>query len=159
MAAKKYPKNYQRVDAHTLIVRVPRVDWQAIKSGRKTEFRTVGRYSPRGWANLATPVPLLAYSMQRFRDEAETTLLVLEESWVEPLGSISTESLAREGFHGERAEALFEFRRYWRNRHQRVGFRPLTNVLCLRVRPLRPVDYPEAGLMLLRRLYGEHLET
>lgn len=158
------PGSQRRVTARTEIVRVPRVDWPAIRTGRKTELRIAGRHATSWLHGLVNsedpefPRPIVCWSMRRYRDSGDEAMFWLDEAWLEPLGAISDESLRREGFDGDRTRALKQFRRYWRNRHQSVGFRPLSPVHVLRIRPLQPVEYEAAGLALLRRLYGGSLE-
>jgi hypothetical protein len=85
--------------------------------------------------------------------------MVLEKTWREPLGSLSEESLTREGFNVEelgRERAYQEFRRYMRNRERRP-FRPLQEVQVYRVRPWTPDDAEPMAQALLERLYGEFL--
>ena len=140
--------------ATTLFLRVPRGDWAAICAGSKTEFRASGKGARHGeHANL--PKPVVAYSYLQYREEPQTALLVLEDSWVEPLGAISAESIAREGF-----ASMSEFRTYWITRHTSHGggtFKPLSRVQAYRVRPWTPEDRPAMADKLLVDLYGEFL--
>lgn len=136
--------------AYTQYLRIPLVDWPAISQGRKTELRAVGRYAAHA-SRLKAPAPIVGYVRQRFRADMESALFVLEAVWTEPLGSISAESLAREGFRDRR-----EFRRYWNKRH-RVGFKPLSIVSVYRLRPWRPGDRDWLGSLLMEHLYGAWL--
>lgn len=137
--------------ATTLSLRVPRVDWAAICAGAKTEFRTSGRGSRAG-VHIDLPRPVVAYSYAQYRQDPDTQLLVLEESWHEPLGAISAESLRREGF-----ESMADFRRYWQGRHDHRLFKPLSRVQAYRVRPWTPDDREPMADKLLSDLYGAWL--
>lgn len=77
--------------------------------------------------------------------------MVLEETWKEPLGAISPESLKAEGF-----ESLAQFRRYWMKRTRRQ-FRPAALITCYRVRPWEPDDERRFGASIMERLYGAFL--
>jgi hypothetical protein len=81
----------------------------------------------------------------------DAKLMVLEDKWLEPLGAITAESLANEGF-----ETVAEFRRYWMAREKR-RFAPTRMVTVYRVRLWTPGDRAALGDMLMERLYGEHL--
>lgn len=141
--------------ASTQFLHVPLVDWPAIKAGRKTEFRAVGRHA-RGHLSLVTPGPVVCFAWRRHgRRDPETALMTLEAAWSEPLGAISPESLEREGF-----ESLADFRRYWRDRYfgRQGPFKPLTIVQVYRVRPWAPTDRVDMADALLRHLYGFWLD-
>lgn len=78
--------------------------------------------------------------------------MVLTERFQEPLGAITEESLANEGFG-----SLAEFRRYWCDREKR-RFTPTRMVVAYRVRPwIDGVDERRFADQLLERLYGPHL--
>jgi hypothetical protein len=77
--------------------------------------------------------------------------MVLEAVWREPLGAISPESLAAEGF-----ESFAHFRRAWCIREKRL-FRPLHMTTAFRVRPWESDDDRAMADALLKRLYGEFL--
>jgi hypothetical protein len=142
--------DFPRAHAYTQYLRIPLVDWPAISQGHKTEFRAVGRDSTH--ANLLqAPAPIVGWTRQRFRSDVERALLVLEETWTEPLMAITPDSLAREGFRSHR-----EFRRYWNRRH-RVGFKPLSTVNVYRLRPWREGDRDWLAALLMEHLYGEWL--
>lgn len=142
--------DFPRAHAYTQFLRIPLVDWPAVTQGRKTELRAVGRYATHS-NRLKAPAPVVGYVRQRFRADMEAALLVLEETWTEPLGAITAESLAREGFRDRR-----EFRRYWNLRH-RTGFKPLSIVNVYRLRPWREGDGEWLGGVLMDHLYGEWL--
>ena len=78
--------------------------------------------------------------------------MVLEAVWREPLGTISEESLANEGY-----ATMAEFRRGWVIRERR-RFPLLDTVTVHRVRPWTPDDAAAMGDALLRHhLYGDLL--
>lgn len=140
-AAKKYR-------ALTKFLRVPAEDWAAVTTGHKTEFRLVRKAPPPDL--IKTPTPVVAYLSTN--SEADTRLMLLEDSWMMPVGMISEESLAREGFPD-----LAHFRRYWMQRTNQ-HFDPMQNVAVYRVRPVTPDDYDYLGRLLLADLYRGHLE-
>jgi hypothetical protein len=72
-------------------------------------------------------------------------------TWREPLGAISKESLAAEGF-----DTYAESRRAWRIREKRY-FPPLRMTTVYRVRPWTPEDARVMAEVLLERLYGDFL--
>lgn len=129
-------------------LRIPRSDWPRVSQGRKTEVRLAGRGAPHA-VRLNPPTPVVGYAVgvagPRFK------LLVLEEAWSEPLGTISDESLAREGF-----ETRAEFRTYWRKRVHDRNYKPLTIVQVYRIRPFVPEDRGPLAESLFDHLYGEY---
>lgn len=139
--------------ARTLFLRVPRTDWAAITTGHKTEFRSFQRPRQASARNFDCPTPVVAYSYAKHRVEPYTALMVLEEAFMETLGAIGPESLAREGF-----ETRADYRRYWRRRHTSSGWLPLSEVSVYRIRPWTPDDHRAMGDVLLHRLYGEFLD-
>jgi hypothetical protein len=143
------PKPYRQRQTSTVFVRVPRADWAAVKHGAKREFRAgSGRYSAL-W-NVTTPTPAVAYTING-RGQYDSALVVLEKVWCEPLGAISEESLAAEGF------ATFpEFRRAWMLREKRL-FPPLRMTTVYRVRPWTDDATARMGEALLSRLYGDFI--
>lgn len=144
------PKPWPQFEVRTTFLRVPVLDWAAVKHGYKTEFRATGRAVTQPW-NLQLPTPVVGYKVSNQRDDHESTMLVLEESWTEPLLAISPESIRREGFAD-----MTGFRNYWMQRTKR-RFRPLTEVRVYRVRPFADDDVVAMGNQLLTKLYGEHL--
>lgn len=142
----------------TLFIRVPSDDWAAVSRGYKTEFRgEIGTQSTPFCAE--TPSPAVLYRIRRrgkragvdLVNEYDRALMVLEAVWQEPLGAISPESLAREGF-----SSMADFRRYYVERTRRL-FQPTRQVFVYRVRPWEYDDRIEMGMHLLDRLYGEFL--
>lgn len=143
------PKPWRQFEAKTTFLRVPSDDWLSVKQGRKTEFRASGHFATQLW-NVSPPTAVVGYRIKRV-GAPDSTLLVLEKTWQEPLGAIDAESLEREGF-----PTFAHFRRYWMARtHTR--FAPLKEVQVYRVRPIAEADHVEIGLELFRRLYREHL--
>lgn len=143
------PKPYRQRQASTVFVRVPRAEWAAIKHGAKHEFRAASGQHSALW-NVTTPSPAVAYSINGCGGH-DCALMVLEKVWREPLGAISDESLAAEGF------ATFgEWRRAWCIREHR-RFPPLRMTTVYRVRPWTADDTTEMGDVLLAHLYGDYL--
>lgn len=144
------PKPWRQFEARTTFLRVPSIDWPAVKLGAKTEFRATGRAATQVW-NVQCPTPVVGYRV--VNGQHDSIPLVLEATWREPLAGISAESLEREGF-----ESMAHFRRYWMQRTHR-RFTPLTQCHVYRVRPLRAEDIAPLGVLLVHKLYGEHLPT
>lgn len=119
--------------------------------GTKTEFR-IPVHVRWGERTVECPTPVVGYAMQRWQAEADYRLFVVEALRVEPLGSISAESLRAEGFAD-----ISAFKSYWRRRYQTRGWRPLDRVNVLTVRPWREPDVDIMGTTLIRRLYGPFL--
>jgi len=143
------PKPWIQRHASTVFLRVPAIDWLAVKRGNKTEFRAApGAVS--GLKFIEPPTPVVAYRVDRSHGY-DAALMVLEERWQEPLGSITPESLEREGF-----ETFAEFRRYFINRERR-RFRLTRQVTVYRVRPWQPEDARVFADDLLERLFGAFL--
>lgn len=141
------PGTWSKRTATTNFLRVPSVDWAAVSTGYKTEFRMLGQFP---WAaSIKTPTPVVAYTSSP--GFAAAKLMVLEETFTMPLGMISDESLAREGFPD-----LSHFRRYWKRRTSK-RFALMDTVQAFRVRLATADDYDAMGRMLLAHLYGEHL--
>jgi len=96
----------------TVFVRVPSDDWHAVKGGYKREIRS--RQSSAGaLQSLSPPTPCVAWRLHR-QYGYDSVLMVLEAVWREPLGAISEESIANEGF-----ATMAEFRRAWVMREKR----------------------------------------
>lgn len=150
-----------------LPVRVPTVDWAKVATGEKRQFRTYcaragDRQRPVVPPDMEVPRPVLLYTARHNglnrarRWEAIPGILFAHRQ--EPLGSITFEDLAAEGF-----EFLPAFKFYWKRRYQKIGWRPTDLVSVLEVRPLRgssdneveSVDEQWCGQWLLRQLYGE----
>ncbi len=143
------PKPWTQHQASTVFLRVPTADWTLVRRGMKTEFRaSLGAVS--GLKFIEPPTPVVAYRVDRSHGY-DAALMVLEDRWQEPVGSISEESLEREGF-----KTFAEFRRYFVNRERRK-FRMTKKVTVYRVRPWTPEDAVTFGDLLLRRLYGAFL--
>lgn len=137
--------------ACTLRLRVPREDWAPVIAGTKTQFRGVGRGCPN-FDKVQLPRPIVLYSHQPFREEAETRLAVLEQVWKEPLAAITPEGLAAEGMSDVK-----EFRRYWIDRHKRSGFKPLAMVTVYSIELWREGDRERFGDNFMQFFYGPWL--
>lgn len=145
------PKPYEQIRCSTTFLRVPTMDWPAVKRGIKREFRaSFGKNKTPKLFQVKAPTPVVAYSINS-RNEYDARLMVMEDIWTEPLGAISPDSLAAEGFRD-----LGEFRRYWMEREGR-RFTPSRTVFAYRVRPWQPGDEELMGRALLERLYGAFL--
>ena len=142
------PRPYTQRRLSTVFLRVPSRDWPAVKRGYKTEFRAgAGKNAVPQLFGVPTPIPVVAYTVRRGEHDAQ--LMILERCWQEPLGAISADSLAAEGF-----EDLKEFRAYWMEReHKR--FTPTRQVFAYRVRAFREDDRAEAADRIFEHLYGE----
>lgn len=146
------PRPRAEIPVHTvktLSLRVPRVDWSAITAGTKTQLRHGARF---GASFRDLPRPVVLYSFQQFRRDADFKLAVLEDCYKEPLGAITPEGLAAEGVADLKA-----FRTYWSHRHHRGGFDPLLTVAVYCLAPWRAGDRARFGDVLMERLYGEWL--
>jgi hypothetical protein len=149
--AGRGPQPFKQRQASTLFVRVPRAEWAAVRYGGKREFRAAsGKHS--ALFNVPTPTPVVAYTIDSF-SRYSSALMVLEKVWREPLGAISEESLAAEGF-----ATFAHFRRAWVIREKRY-FPPLRMTTAYRVRPWTPDDDREMAEVLLERLYGDFLSV
>ena len=143
------PRPYTQRKARTIFLRVPNADWINVTRGIKTEFRAGSGACSAMWG-VEPPTPVVAYRVHKVHGH-EARLMVLERKWQEPLGAISEESLANEGF-----ESLAEFRRYWMAREKR-RFTPTRMVMAYEVRPFVPGEEHSLGVSLFNRLYGEFL--
>lgn len=146
------PRPFTQRRVSTTFLRVPTRDWAAVKRGYKTEFRAgVGKNAVPQLFGVQTPIPVLAYSIRNGRHDAQ--MMVLEALWQEPLGAISPESLAREGF-----ASLADFRAYWVAReHKR--FTPTRQVFAYRVRQWAPGDADALAQRIFEHLYGEFFDN
>jgi hypothetical protein len=129
---------------------VPHADWAAVKNGLKTEFRASANALTRA---VEVHVPALVVAWTRSQGVYESKLMVLEETFREPLMGMSAESLKREGF-----ETFAQFRRYYVHRNRRL-FEPMREVQAYRLRPYERGDLASVGLELVERLYQEHLPS
>jgi hypothetical protein len=146
------PRPFSQRRVSTTFLRVPTRDWPAVKRGYKTEFRAPigGRRGVPQLFSVLTPCCVVAYSIRN--DEHDAQLMVLEQQWQEPLGAISPESLAREGF-----ASMAEFRAYWLAReHKR--FTPTRQVFAYRLRQFTPADIGPLAGRAFAHLYGEFLQ-
>jgi hypothetical protein len=147
---KDSPKPWTQRQARTVFLRVPAQDWAAVKIGSKTEFRMPGGRAMSQLWSVKPPTPVVAYAIIG-GGRYVSSLMVLERHWREPVGGLTPESIAAEGFPD-----MAHFRRYWMARTKR-RFRPLQEVWAYRVRPFRAEDRTMLGEYLFDRLYGEHL--
>jgi hypothetical protein len=143
------PRDYPAHRLSTLFLRVPSVDWTAVRRGSKTEFRTLAR--PGKLILPLCPTPVVAYMVKRNGEHA-AKLMVLISQEKQQLLQIAEDgdALAREGFSTYR-----EFIDYFRRR-QAHAYRMNQDVVVSRVRPYGALDDSEMGARLLRRLYGEY---
>lgn len=144
------PRPFTQRQASTVFLRVPVGDWVPVTRGAKTEFRGTSHAVTQA-LHLQPPTPVVAYRVRRSTapDQThDTKLMVLTDTWQEPIGSISPESLAREGFPD-----FAHFRRYWMSR-TRKKFRPMTMVRVFVVRPFEDDDWMKFAESLMERLYG-----
>jgi hypothetical protein len=148
-ATRRGPKPYNQHHASTIFVRVPSDEWHAVKGGYKREIRS-RQSSTTAIQGLSLPTPCVAYRLHPHHGY-DAALMVLEGVWREPLGAISEESIANEGY-----ATMAEFRRAWVMREKR-RFPLLAPVTVHRVRPWTPEDAAGMGKALLRQLYGEFL--
>jgi hypothetical protein len=146
---RRGPKPYAQHQASTIFVRVPSDDWHAVKGGYKREIRS-RQSSLAALHDLSLPLPCVAYRLHPHYGY-DAVLMVLEAVWREPLGAISEESIAAEGY-----PTMAQFRRAWVIREKRRF--PLTAPVTVhRVRLCEPDDAAEMGAALLRQLYREFL--
>jgi hypothetical protein len=134
----------------TVFLRVPSLDWPKVVTGEKRELRTMGRYALMA-GRIRAPELVVGYLVRRY-DERREQLLIVDDAWQEPLGAISPQSLAAEGF-----ESFGEFRSYWKLRFPRSGWRPLSTVQVCTLRPFTPADHEPMAERLLQRIYGRWL--
>lgn len=142
---------------YTVFLPVPPSLWVDVSRGIKTEYR-LPRNHLRRLDLLKAPTPVVIYRTRQAKDapreEWHFKLMVLEEAWEEYLGSISEESLEREGF-----SSLAEFRKDWQARYFHRGrFEPLKPVYCFRIRPWdETTDYERFANQFMHYLYEEFL--
>lgn len=146
--AKGVPERTAR-SCTTVFLRVPALDWADVVAGAKTELRTQGRYALMA-GRVQAPEVVVGYLVRRY-DERREQLLIVEDAWQEPLGAISPESLAAEGY-----ASVGEFRSYWRKRFP-GGWKPLSQVQVCKLRPFTPEDREAMAERLLQRIYGRWL--
>lgn len=149
------PRPFTQRKASTVFLRIPVGDWVPVTRGVKTEFRASSHAVTQA-LNLEPPTPVVAYRVRRSSDPDQThdtKLMVLTDTWQEPIGSISPESLAREGF-----SEFAQFRRYWMGRTRR-RFRPMTMVRVFVVRQFEEEDWMKFAELLMERLYGAFSEA
>jgi hypothetical protein len=142
-----------RRQLRTPFVHVPTVDWAKVRCGEKQEFRTHANGGNFPWVqphmrSIDLPFPVVAWTQMHHRGRHEE-LMMLVDAWAEPLRAISDASIEREGF-ATRAE----FKRYWIHRHPRGGWRGMTNVCVIAIKPLRAAELEEAKERLFNHFFG-----
>lgn len=145
--------------SQTIFCRIPGLDWSAVLSSEKTEVRTlVGGKGLSPYALKHTPCPAVIHTT-KVRGVNPHHLAIIERAWTEPLGSLTPESIRREGF-----ESFTEFKQYWLLRRDaetpgniRSEWSPLKEVNVIRLRLMRETDYVWAGDYLFHRLYGNFI--
>lgn len=132
-------------------LRVPASEWIEVKHGVKSEFRNT--QTTISLSRVEKPTPVLTYTRtsNTHVNEFESRLMLLEESWREPLGAISAESLEREGF-----DTLHDFKVHWTSKRRR-RFNPLMPVYVYRVRQLEGDWHREWADHFFNKLYPEDL--
>lgn len=131
------------------------IDWIAVISGEKTEWRLYG--NANFIEKMVFPSPIVVYSPSAADPMIPyTALLTLEEMWREPIAAITDESLRREGFtaHDDRRDNFADFRNYIAARYPNGGFRPIANVVCRRVHPMTADERTEFMERHWHHLYG-----
>lgn len=153
--------NQIRRTVTNLPIRVPAMDWASVVVGEKRMFRCYSerkrdRCMPVVPPETECPRPCLLFSVRHNgparsrRWEAAPGVLLSHRQ--EPLGSITSDDLAAEGF-----EFLPAFRFYWQRRYRTVGWRPWEMVSVIEVRPCRSDGGDDQRLAdwLLEHLYGD----
>lgn len=145
------PTGLPRHELKTLFLRAPYMDWAALSTGHKTEFRA----PPRGAisAMVQAPTPVVLYTVSPTLKVRKHKLVVLVAHRVERLMDIADQpdSLAREGH-----PSYDSFRRYWRGRTRR-RFNALARVEVFQLAPWQQSERQSLGAHLLDRLYGDYL--
>lgn len=131
---------------------VSRVDWLDVISGRKTEYRLIVPGGP-GQPPLQPPKypgPLIIYTEHAaIPGELETALVTIEGKWSEPVGAITEESLAREGF-----ASMSDYRRYMAARYPTLGYAPRMRCMVRRVHPMTDEERGEFQQWIWDKLFG-----
>lgn len=141
-----------------LPIRVPPIDWEQVAGGAKSMFRCYSdnptkREDPIVPAGMVLPRPVVAFTQRNDRSRSRSAaVMVLEQHRMEPLGSISAEDVAAEGF-----EFLGQFRWYWKRRHVNLGWRPWDMINVMVMRPPTAADWQWCGEWAMGQLYGEWL--
>lgn len=152
-SAEREPRDLLRRDTRNTRVHIPRVDFNDVRVGAKTEFRNYGK---RMYDHVEFPAPAIGYCAKPWWvpehrvENIDTVLLTLEESWCEPLGAITPESLEREGF-----ATISDFRRYITERYPNGGYRPMASVIVYRVHPITPEDVEAFSKRMWTKMYGQ----
>lgn len=128
-------------------LRVPVYEWPAIKYGQKREFRSTFRVL--SLVACEKPTPVIGY--RSGGGDYDQRIMVLENSWSEPLGAISPESLA-----AEECDTLKEFKTRWAVNHT-GRFSPLQTVYVYQVRPWGDSDQEHWEKHIFNKLYPEEV--
>lgn len=148
--SKHGPRPYAQRQLSTFFLRVPAIDWVPVTKGVKSEFRAAPNQVTQAVLSSTIDLPTLVVAYRVGSDGSHAhRLMVLEETWLEPLGAISEASLESEGF-----ESMDHFRRYWMKRTRR-RFRPLQKVRVFHVRLLEPGDWEQFAETFMDLLYGD----
>lgn len=142
------PKPFPQSQVRTTFLRVPSIDWAAIKRGSKTEFRSMGGNTSPMW-RVKTPCPVVIY--KKGAGGYASQIMILVETWREKLIEMSPASLEAEGF-----KSFDDFRRYWMRRERRK-FMPMNEVSVYKLRPWQSGDLQLMGELLMKRLYGDFI--
>lgn len=146
-----------------LPIRVPAMDWDAVVCGQKRMFRAYCERArdpstPIVLPGTEVPRPCLLFATRytgpRGTKEYKAVPGVLIAHRQEPLGAISPEDLAAEGF-----KFLPAFRFYWKRRYQKLGWRPWDMVSVVEVRPVYEDDHTWVRDWIHDQLYAEWLDA
>jgi hypothetical protein len=142
-----------------LPLRIPAMDWSSVVTGQKGIFRCyserhIDRCDPVIAPDVEVPRPCLMFAVRHRHSPRGRTWEaipgVLLSHRQEPLGAITKEDLALEGF-----ERLVDFKAWWCKRYRTLGWRPWDAVSVIEVRPWNEADFSTWGEWSLRSLYGE----
>lgn len=96
------------------------------------------------------PRPCLIYTQRGHERQWVMAPAILESFRREPIGAISSEDLATEGF-----EYMPAFRYYWTNRYKKIGWRPWDEVTVIELSPMRDGSRDWAARWLYGQVFGE----
>jgi len=144
LAERPTERQQLRVGLQNVRLWVHRTDFAGLRCGERPVFRS---YKVRPIRDL--PRPVIVCSAHPATGRVDTALSLLVDQWVHPLGTISDEEVAEEGF-----ASRGEYKRYFAERYPRWGWRPLENVMAFRLRPLTDDDRQAWLDRVWERLYG-----
>jgi hypothetical protein len=137
-----------------LPIRVPSQDWARVVTGDKGMFRTYAQgRKPLGDvvpAGTPCPHPCLLYSQRGAEKRLVLAPAVLRAFRREPLGAISKEDLAAEGF-----KSMWKFRYYWTTRYKKLGWRPWDEITVLEVTPMTDELTRWSAEWFFEQLFGQ----